>query len=357
MRRGMSSSLASRAVDAADELLAGLGVPVSKVIDPLDPAGFARIVARLERELAGAAGEAEADAMRAAFAALDVDWVGMTVAQREAVVLAARTAIAAAGPRAMPRIEQVFEARGPAIYGDAREAAIRRFSLDVAQTLSLRDHAAERFVRASNANFVRDQYGRRADDLTATAREIVARGLEEGRGSGEIAADLALRLGDRVARGDGYWQVVATQFANSARTYSQINSFKDAGIEEMVFVAVLDEVTTDICRFLHGQVFQVDNASTQLNRLASLENPDDVVNVAPWYREGRDEDGNRIIYFERSTGDRQVVAQVDRSGRGVSDDVGEYSRTMSARDMQAGSVPYPPLHMRCRSNLEPRLTG
>jgi len=348
------SRATAKAADAAAEMLERLRLPVSKEIDPLDPAGFARIVTRLQHDLSGATAVDEADALRRAIEALDVDWTRLSPAGRDAVVRAAREAVAGVADHAMPRVRQLFEARGPAIYGDSRSSASRRFGFDLSQTLSLRDLAAERFVRESNVHFVRDTYGRRADELSSTAREIVARGLEEGRGSSEIAGDLADALGDRVMRGDSYWQTVAMQFANSARTYSQVNAMRDAGIQTLVFEAVLDEVTTDICRFMHGQVFSVPVAGAQLDRLASLENPDDVVNVAPWYREGTDPDGNRVIYFERADGSQTTVAQIERSGRGTSDDTGEYSNAMSAAEMQASSVPYPPLHAKCRSNVVPQ---
>lgn len=340
------------AIVAADEVLERLEVPVEKAIDPLDPSGFMRIVAQIRRGLQGATGADEARAMREAIGLLDVDWARITPAAREAVVQAARTAIGATVARAMPRVSHALEVVGPRLAGASRASTVRRFGLEIGTSLLQRDLLAERYARTSAVNFIRDQYGVRRDDLSDRARQIVASGLEAGFGRDEIAARISAELGDRVMRGQGYWQTVASQFANQARTFSQIGAFEDAGIEQLKFTAILDEVTTDECRFYDGMVFPTSSAAALRDRLANA-SPDEVYDVAPWVRSGRDEEGNRILYIDRN-GSRTVLAQVDRSGVGTRDDRGSFSRGLSASELlTAGAPPTPPLHGNCRSTIEP----
>jgi hypothetical protein len=230
-------------VDAAEDLLEALHVPLEKAIDPTTRGGFLRIVARLRDAMSSASAEGEAQALRNALRTLDVDWAALNEAGRDAVLQATRAAIGGSAEHAMPRIVQAFEAVGPATANAARAGAVRRFSLDVGTRLLARDLAAERFVRMSTANFIRDEYGRRADELAGVAREVVAQGLADGIGRDAIAARLRDSLGDRVMRGDGYWQVVANQFVGSARTFSVLGAFEEAGIGAYRFEAVMDEVT------------------------------------------------------------------------------------------------------------------
>lgn len=353
----MEGCLACRAADAAGVILEkAMHVPVEKAIDPLDPRGFMRIVAQLRRSLSGIAEAEQGAALRAAMQHLDVDWRVISSEQRSAVIEAARQAIGSGAARMLPRVSQTFQIVGPRIAGESRASSVRRFGLDIGVSLTEPDTRAIEYVRRSTSAFVTDHLGVRRDELAQGARDIVASGLEEGLGSDDIAANLAAHLGAEIQRERAYWQVVAMAFANTARTYSQLGAFHDAGIQRYVFEAILDEVTTDVCRYYHGRSFDVGAAHRQIQQQATLENPDDVREANPWIRRGRDDDGNSILYFERG-GDRVTVAQIDRSGVGSLDDTGAYSNGMTSEQLQTAGVPYPPLHGHCRSTIEPEFSG
>lgn len=352
----IDSGFACCVAHAADEIAKSLRLPAAKAIDPLTPDGFLRIVAQVRRALSGAVAQNEAAAVREALRILDVDWPNMTSAGRAAVIEAAREAIGVAGVRAMPRVESVLRVSGSRVMGSTRVASTRRYGFTIGTSLSERDRAAERYVRISTANFVRDHYGVRADELSARARDVVAQGLEEGAGREAIARALQTELGDQVMRGESYWQVVAGQFTNSARTFSQIGAFQEAGIESFMFAAVLDEVTTDECRFYDGQVFPLSVAVAARDRLSNLSNPDDVYQASPWVRSGRGEDGSRVLYVDRGQG-REVIATIDRSGVGARDDRGSFTSALSPAQLASMTPPMPPLHANCRSTIEPAGIG
>lgn len=346
------SGFACCAAHAATEIADLMRLPIEKAINPLTRGGFLRVVAQVRRALAGATAENEAAAVRAALDTLNVDWPNISNAARGAVVEAARQAIGTVTARTMPRVESVLRASGTRLFGETRVSSIRQFGLTIGTSLSERDRAAERYVRMSTVNFVRDHYGVRRDEMATRARDVVSAGLERGFGRAEIARSLQRELGDQIMRADSYWQVVAGQFANSARTFSEINAFQDAGVQAYVFSAVLDEVTTDECRFYDGQVFPMASAIAARDRLVNLTNPDDVYRVAPWVRSGSAEDGSRILYVDRGNG-REVIATVDRSGVGARDDRGSYSSALSGPALAAMTPPMPPLHANCRSTIQP----
>lgn len=349
----MDGCLACRGAEAATVILEKtMHVSVEKAIDPLNPHGFMRIVAQLRRALSGIAAQEQGAALRAAMQGLDVDWRRISGTQRSAVIEAARQAIGAGTVHMLPRITQTFQIVGPRIAGESRRSSMRRFGLDIGASLTEPDTRAIEYVRRSTTAFVTDHLGVRRDELAQSARDIVASGLEEGLGSDDIAQNLAAHLGASIQRSQSYWQVVAMAFTNTARTYSQLGAFHDAGIQRFVFEAILDEVTSDICRYYHGRTFEVGAAHAQIQQQATHDDPEQVRESNPWIRRGRDEDGNSILFYERG-GERVTVAQVDRSGVGSSDDTGDYSHGMTSPQLQAAGIPYPPLHGRCRSTIVP----
>lgn len=341
---------------AADAIAKQLKLPVSKAIDPLDPDGFLRIVSRLAGALRGVTEEEEAKALRAALRALDVDWKNLSADQRESVFQAAKRAMAPLPARVLPSIDQQFQVVGSRVVGDTRKESIRRFGLKLNVSLSQRDVEAEKFIRANAGNFITDAYGTKLDELGVMAREVVARGLESGFGSEEITGQLEKQLGDRVMRSRSYWNTVAMSFTNQSRTFSQLNAYSEAGIQQYAFEAVLDEVTTDQCRFYHGKVFSVGAAVARATKLMQAKSPEEVKSLNPWVRVGSDDEGKRILFIERE-GQKVQLATVERSGYGSRDDVGDYSDAASPKKLEEEGIPWPPLHGKCRSTIVPSGLG
>jgi SPP1 gp7 family putative phage head morphogenesis protein len=350
MTRG---ALYGAAVDAADELLQHVyRLDVAKALDPLDARDFLVIIQRLSRALTGVSREAETDALRRALATLDVDWPNLSPRARDEVVRAARQTVAGIAGKVMPHIDQVFEVESKRVVSATRRSAVRRFGLRIGSSTTRTDERIAAFVRESEANFIRDQYGKRADELSQRARSIVAAGLERGLGRNDIAGDLSSALGAAAGRRKAYWEVVATSFANRGRTYTQLATFQGAAVERYRFEAVLDEVTSEACRFLHGRVFSVQRAMQRFADVERAREPEAIADLQPWVQLGADERGNQVLFYRRA-GRRHVVAQVDEPAVGNADRIGRYSRALAPAQLQAAGLTTPPLHGRCRSTLVP----
>ncbi len=347
----MIDGLCSAAADAADELLRDVyRLDVAKALDPLDARDFLVIVQRLARALTGVSRDAEAAALRRALATLDVDWPNLSAVARDRVIHAARQALDGAVANVLPRVDQIFEVEAPNVVTRARAATVRRFGLRIGASTTRTDERIAAFVRESEGNFIRDQYGRRRDELGQRARDIVASGLEQGLGRDDLAADLAAQLAPVVSRGKPYWETVAMSFANRGRTYTQLAAFDEADIERFRFEAVLDEVTSQVCRFMHGREFSVERAMQRFDAVEQAGDPERIANIQPWMRVGADGDGNQVLFYERG-GRRRVVAQVDEPAVGQVDQVGRYSRALTNDELEAAGVTVPPLHGRCRSTI------
>lgn len=340
------SDWARRGVWAAEEIAKAIGHPIRKALDPLDPDDFVLISVRLARALRGAAVGLEGEALKSAIQTLDVDWSVISAEKRDAVIRAARAEVLGLADTVAPIVEPVLFSSASSLVPLASKAAISRFDLTVGSGASDWVKGIVGDLRDSQMVYVRDSYGQRADRFDKVARDVVASGMERGLGRDDISEELSTQLSPLgVERGTNYWNLIATDFSNKSRTVSQLNTFKDAGIEMYIYDAVLDEATSEICRLLHGRTFSVAKATKKMNAALALRNPEDIRNAMPWVQA----DGNSL-YFQRGE-TRHDVATVHEFGEGTKDKIGTYGNVMSRAALEKAGVVVPPRHGHCRSNL------
>jgi hypothetical protein len=331
--------------EAADELLAGLRVPVTKAIDPSTARGFDAVVARLAAALRRRAHGPERAALEALLHALDLDWAGAARSERSAALTRAHASASRALGAIFGRVRETVQGAARDVIEATRSDARTRQRLAIGADLNTVDARAVAYLGRASELFVRDEYGRRLADFGETARGVVASGLEQGLGRVDLAQDLAAAAERAVVRRSAsYWELVAASWIGEARSMSQISAYAEAGIERYVLVAVLDEHTTDTCRFLDGKVLETAAALRTLERLVVAEDPLALKTERPWVRERVGDDGARRIEVAG-----RELAVVERSGVGVRDDRGAYARAVSSRELAPAGIGYPPFHGFCRS--------
>jgi hypothetical protein len=343
--------LVSEARETADELLERyLRVPVSKAMNLGNARGFDRAVSGLAAQLRARASLADDAAVRAAVAVLDIDW-GNTTAEQRRTFIARALDVAGRRTATVPgAVQAVFGDAADDVVRAARSAARQGQRLAISADCNALDHRIVDYLATSQSAFIRDEYGRRAEAFSAQARRIVSGGLESGLGRQDISHDLARAAASTIAgRGQPYWEVVAGSFIAQGRSFSQLSSFAEAGIDRYVFEAVQDEHTTETCRFLHGRIFSVDSGLRRFDQVEA--EPDRVKDLLPWVRESVDADTGRKSLYVEQAGQRTVIAEVARSAVGTRDDRGEFSRGLGERELSDLGVAFPPLHGLCRSVL------
>jgi SPP1 gp7 family putative phage head morphogenesis protein len=344
-------SIVSEARRIADELLASRHrVPLHKAMDLSTPASFDLAVARMAVALRKQTEASDRDAVRAAVAVLDVDWRVTSAEERSRLV---EQALVEAGQKtaAVPSaIETVLADSANDVVGSTRNDLRHRQGLTIAADFNALDRRIVSHLVSSEANFVRDEYGRRQVALGLRAREVVAAGLEAGLGREDITRDLARVAGSTLTtRSPFYWEVVAGSFIGRGRSCAQLSAFAEAGIERYRIEAVLDERTTPVCRFLHGKVFSVGSGLRTFERVET--NPSALKDITPWVREGPNpETGRRELYVNRD-GERLPVAEVVRSGVGAKDDQGDFRAMRGNQELADLGLSFPPWHGLCRSSL------
>jgi hypothetical protein len=204
-------------------------------------------------------------------------------------------------------------------------------------------------LRTSQSTYVRDEYGRRHAAFGQRARGIVSDGLERGLGRVDIARDLEVAARNIIAgRNSFYWEVVASSFIGQGRSFAQLSAYAEAGIERYRIEAVLDERTTEVCRFLHGKTFTVGSGLRTFERLE--DHPESLRDLAPWVREAVDsQTGHKVLFVEQG-GRRRAITEVTRSGFGSRDDRGEFGRSLTEQQLLDHGIGFPPYHALCRSS-------
>lgn len=327
-------------------------VRVWKALDPLDPNDFITISARLSAALRGATAGIEGQSLSAAIQSLDVNWPDMSDAGRDKIIAAARNEIAGMATPIADAASPVLETAAGRIIPATKTRTVGKFGLDIPEGLGELDTETGSLLRLSQMVYIKDQFGVRADRFDTMAKDIVASGLEQGLGRDDISGNLATKLSDyNVERSPNYWNLISTDFANKARTTTQLHAFGEAGITKYRFDAILDEATSSICRLLHGRVFSVKKAADRSMKALNLTDPEKIKQVRPWVNAGKDESGKDVLYYNGAGGTQHNVADVDENVEGEKDKIGKYSNVLSNKQLEAAGVTVPPCHGSCRSTI------
>jgi hypothetical protein len=324
--------------------------PVRKAtpLDPLDPTDFDLIVASLSKLVRRSALAVEARRL--------AGWLDRvrgklsTPTQVDAAARSLETTIKSMGTPVWESIRGKLRVSAQRTATGSRRGSIKQNDLKIPVATNVPDRRAiDRAVNA-NVHFVRDYYGRLAPTSSERMRGIVAEGIEQGLSPDDIGRNVGRGLTGHVSRwGDSYYDVVASAVTSRSRSYSLLGSFRDAGIERYVIEAVLDEVTTDHCRFMHGQTLEVGAGLQRYAAADALRDPTDINYEMPWMErrliQQGDDQGKHGLYIPSRDG-RQLAAVIERSGVGARDDTGSYSRAMSPRQLANANIGPPPWHGR-----------
>jgi SPP1 gp7 family putative phage head morphogenesis protein len=253
-------------------------------------------------------------------------------------------------PLVKPWVQRV-EVYGRRSARDGRQWLRQAFLPRISGNLTGADQRAVKAVSEQQGWWLRDMTGRRSDRLTARGREIVAAGLKDGLGRASIADNLKLAMPDLWNKyGNQYAQVVASVAVNRARSFSTVNSYQDAGIQELEVVAVLDERTTEQCRFMDGQILVVNDCGELLNNSLDMKVPEDIKTVNPFINVVKNDQGIKELITAR--GDK--LGEIVRSGYGIKDDRGAHRQFVSGRAMPTTTaIGMPPYHHLCRTTTIP----
>jgi len=349
------SSVARGGAFAAEDIIKRVyGVDVRKALDPTKDRDYLVLVGRLTDELSSTSDDDERRAIQSIIDDLArKDWKAMAAEERVKHIATAVGAMSAIGRIVGKKVVRVFERAARTIITTTKERVSGKYDLKLGSSFTEKDEKVAARVASQQEHYVRDAYGRRSEQASELARGVVSRGIREGLGPIELAGELKTALGVLGTRSESYYRMAAGVFINRARNYASLDSFNEVGIEQYKFEAVLDEVTTLQCRFLHGRTFDVSVALAKAAAVATAEDPESVAHITPWLGEGTDDDGSSYLYYKDKEGERVRVANVTDNAMGRLNAQGGFKPVLSDGELSSRGVTVPPVHGNCRSRIIP----
>lgn len=340
------SELLARATKAAGEVAQ---IYKAKVSDPYDPRDFDKLVDALARDLNREAVPAFRTTVEATVTASKIDWATATEKQLDAFAATLASRLGVSSAKVWKSIQSTVVDSSVSMATSARSAFVKKHELRVDRAIALEDKAAVTRSAMTNAHYVRDfATNQMSPSLSSQARGIVQTGISKGESSRMIGKELHRVLG-RAAGGqsEAYFRMAASAINARSREFSSLRSMQDAGVEKYEWSSVLDESTTETCRFLDGQVFSVQGALARYAAVDALDDPTDVKYEMPWFYDkpirGGEHDGKMGIFMNQRGG-MQRVAVVEKAGFGQRDTIGTYSNTKSTRALEGMGMPACPAH-------------
>lgn len=220
------------------------------------------------------------------------------------------------------------------------------FRARLATGFSVVPERAARLLARHHSYWVRDQAGRIAPELSAQARAILEEGFRDGIGRKELADDLGRRLGPGF-RDAGYWETVASTLVGRARSYALGASMRGAGIEYFRIDAIIDDRTTQTCRYLDGKIMPVGSALANDEAILLANTPESVF----WRHPMIQDRGDRLVveYPDKTS---RIVAEITSRDRDVRA-ADRFIPRMDQAQMVSAGIGFPPYHYKCRTTVVP----
>jgi len=323
------------------------------------PEGVDGFVDSLAADLLKATEEKNEAGLRAALRTIEKNKNMITAEEhaRLAKLIANNWANAVAGIENTTGYVIALQDGGMAAVAAARQATIEEYGWEKAISFApnLSDESAIIEMAGNRGFFVKDAYGLREGRTARKAQSIMSGMLKQGLGREEMAVALQDQLGDYMKREDlNYWTTVADNHITRTRSWGNLSSMADAGLWTFTVEAVLDEATTDICRFMHGKEISIPQTqSLMLNADAAPRHMD---KVNPFMRSKGGPGGTTILQVPHWKGNKQTfktVATAKETGFGIPNATGKWNTKIGGADMPANGIGAPPYHHRCRSTLIP----
>jgi SPP1 gp7 family putative phage head morphogenesis protein len=306
-------------------------------------------------------GQIGKEAMDAFAKSLDFDWAKSTDKKLSAASKRLNAAVRKAQAEMWTSVKGPLKTSALKTAKATAKSTVKTFNLNVSGSLRIKDTTALARSIDSGAHYLRDFFlDQVSPQLAAQMRGIVTSGLYHGIGPEAMTTNLSRRLAGGMAKySRSYLNVVANAVTGRARSFSQLTSYKGAGIQSYEISAVQDQVTTPFCRMVDGMILNVQRGLNRYAATDALADPRGVQFTQPWVSErtiksGADE-GKKGLYI-KAVGDDKLAGVIERSGYGTSDDRGTFSKQMSPNQLMDANIGPPPYHARCRTTTMPVVT-
>lgn len=330
-------------IEEIDYVLKSLNVRVMKVLNPLDQADFVKLEARLARKLRVLSKNVRSESVKEITELIKkVDLSnpqtirGFVKGSTEALKGLDKATAKELAPVLRESIKDMYtmtkKRQADELFSQKKIASKGKVS-----TFGTRDKQVVKLMNKNQAIYVKSGVRKQIDNFDERSKKIFSDALREGKTRKQVQKDLTKAFGNTV-NDPKYWNIVASAQLNRARNWSNLEAFKQAGIDEYEVLAVMDERTSVVCKEMNGKTFSVARQINILESVAGNPDPDALVERTPWLTTRKNEDGNDIVGIRRPSGKFTPVAT---DGKLIG----------SNKKVQTLGAGMPPYHGLCRTTV------
>lgn len=252
-----------------EELVAEIDSLLLKVFSP---ARWKKLTAKLERLLQETWTEQQEKAIEAALATLENADEKFTSEDLEVLLATLEEHLGR-------RLSELLGEDVATIQRTAYEVSFK--DLNMKLEFGTKDARVLRWLEQDALYWIETYYERELrDQLLTVMKDVVVSGESRMHAGKRLQAE----LGRTVKKTTAYWEGLANHITTRTREFANVSGYVQAKIEYFEVRAVLDNRTSDICRYMHGRIFKVSDARTQREKIMRAETPEEIKRVAPWVR-------------------------------------------------------------------------
>lgn len=154
-----------------------------------------------------------------------------------------------------------------------------QLSTGVQLSFNLTDGEASKILGKQSLFWVGSYYD---DKLSHKVDKVLGGYFSSGKTIQEVADEFRASYSKIAPQGVGYFEAFAEHTTTRIRELGHVTGYEKAGISYYQISAVLDDVTSEICREMHGKIFPVSKGIEFRDEILSLTDPDQIKEFAPW---------------------------------------------------------------------------
>lgn len=113
-------------------------------------------------------------------------------------------------------------------------------------------------------------------------KEVLNQYFDGDKSITDVALDFEKRFSKFSDKGIEYFEGLAEHTSNRIRAFGQISGMEKAGINAYQIVAILDDRTSEVCKYMDGKIFPLSRATEYRDKILSLKSPADIKSFSSW---------------------------------------------------------------------------
>jgi SPP1 gp7 family putative phage head morphogenesis protein len=149
----------------------------------------------------------------------------------------------------------------------------------ISPTFNLVDYRAMDWLEETNIYWIGKHYDSQVVDRLKKAGYQV---IEDGLARDEAGKVLKELFTDQFKKSNSYWEGLSNHIVTQSREFGAIEAYVKAEVTQYRIDAVLDDRTSDICRYLDGTIYEVSKAVEMRDRVMSAATPEASIKIKKW---------------------------------------------------------------------------